>query len=393
MPNSENISLPLDEFIALPTTVPFYAWYTPSFQSYLADKPYIRLVKVLANDLAILCTNEENMETIFEELGSDFLSTYPEVYGLTFTEALQASGIAAVQQQPYLNLTGSGVIVGLVDTGIDYTNPVFRYEDGTTKIKYIWDQTAEGPQNYGVNFGTVYTSEQINEALASDDPYSIVPHSDESGHGTYLASLAAGRQSGEFIGAAPDADLIVVKLKKAAPFYLRKFLVPPEQENAYISIDIMLGLSFIFEQAGALGRPCSICLGLGTNFGGHNGQNRLENYISFLSNSVGTVISTAVGNESNARHHTQGTIENQGDVVPISVRVGENARTLSVYIWYSGWDKISFSLKSPTGEVINKIPFFVGTTYQKKLIFEKSTVNIAYHQNESRFAIVQITDV
>ena len=393
MPNTEDISLPLNEFIALPTTVPFYAWYTPAFQSYLADKPYIRLVKVLINDLAVLCTNEENMETIFEELGSDFLSTYPEVYGLTFTEALQSSGIAAVQQQPYLNLTGLGVIVGIVDTGIDYTNPVFRYEDGKTKIKYIWDQTAEGPQNYGVNFGTVYTSEQINEALESDDPYSIVPHRDENGHGTYLASLAAGRQDGEFIGAAPDTDLIVVKLKKAAPFYLKKFLVPPEQENAYISIDIMLGLSFIFEQSGALGKPCSICLGLGTNFGGHNGQNRLENYISFLSNSVGTVISTAVGNESNARHHTQGIIENQGDIVPISIRVGEEAKTLSVYIWYSGWDKISFSLKSPTGEKINKIPFFVGTTYQKKLIFEKSTVNIAYHQNESRFAIVQITDV
>ena len=187
MPNAEGISLPLDEFIALSTTVPFYAWYTPAFQSYLVDKPYIRLVKVLANDLAILCTNEENMETIFEELGSDFLSTYPEVYGLTFTEALRASGIAAVQQQPYLGLTGSGVIVGIVDTGVDYTNPVFRYEDGTTKIKYIWDQTAEGPQNYGVNFGTVYTSDQINKALASETPYSIVPHKDESGHGTYRA--------------------------------------------------------------------------------------------------------------------------------------------------------------------------------------------------------------
>lgn len=393
MPNLENIEIPISEFINLPTTVPFYAWYTPAFRSYIADKPYIRLAKVLINEVAILYTNQDNMQQIFEELGSDFLNIYPEIYGLTATDVLQASKIFSVQQQPYLRLTGQGVIIGVIDTGIDYTNPVFRYEDGTTKIKYIWDQTIPGNPEYGVNFGTVYTSEQINEALRSDDPYSIVPHRDEVGHGTYLASLAAGRSVDDFIGAAPDSELIIVKLKKAPQFYLDKFLVPPEQENAYDAIDIMLGISFVLERTGDIGDPCVMCLGLGTNFGGHNGQNRLENYISFLSNAVGIAICTGAGNESNARHHTQGVLKNQDDIVPIAVRVGEMANSLSVYIWYSGWDKISFSLKSPTGEIINKIPFFVGTTYEKKLIFEKSTVTISYHQNENRFALVQVRDV
>ena len=392
----ENINLPINEFYVLSTTVPFYAWYTPTFKAYLSDRPYIRIFKILENKIVILCTNQDNMKQIFEELGSDFLNIYPEIYGLTAREALVDSRIIQVQEQSYLNLTGKGVIVGIIDTGIDYTNPVFRYEDGTTKIKYIWDQTIiteSNSENNNICFGTLYSSEMINEALRSENPYEIVPHKDNVGHGTYLASLAAGREIGEFIGAAPDAELIVVKLRKSPKYYLDKFLVPDEQQNAYISIDIMLGINFIFEKSGELGRPCVINLSLGTNFGGHNGQNKLENYISFLANTSGVAICASAGNESNARHHTEGIIEKDGDIVPIEIRVGELARSLSVYIWYSGWDKISFSIKSPTGEVINKIPFFVGTTYEKRLIFEKSTINISYHQNESRFAIIQIRGV
>ncbi len=390
--NIEN-QMPLYEFINLPTTVAFYSWYTPAFQVFLAQRPYIRLGEVLVNEIAILYVSEDKMDEIFKELGSDFLNIYPEIYGLTGRDALEDAGILRVQQQPYLNLTGQGTVIGIVDTGIDYTNPVFRYEDGTTKIKYIWDQTVKGePNDPLIKFGKVYTKEQINEALKSEDPYSMVPHRDTVGHGTFLASIAAGRETGDFIGAAPDAELIVIKLKKASNYYLKKFLVPSEQENAYESIDIMLGLTFIINKTQPMQIPSATCLGLGTNFGGHNGQNKLENYITFISNGVGIAVCTGVGNESNARHHTQGVIQKTGDIAPIEIRVGENAKSFSAYIWYPGWDKISFSLKSPTGEVINRIPFFVGTVYERKLLFEKSTVTVLYHQNESRFAVIQVTD-
>ncbi len=385
--------MPLYEFINLPTTISFYYWYTNIFQNFLEKRPYIRLGRVLVNELAILYTNEKYMEQIFADLGSDFLNIYPEIYGLTGKEALESSGILQVQQQPYLNLTGKGTTIAIIDTGIDYTQPIFRYEDGTTKIKYIWDQTTQSePNDLDVNFGTVYTQEQINEALKSDDPYSIVPHKDTDGHGTFLASISAGRDYEDFIGAAPDADIVVVKLKKASKYYLNKFLVPPEQKNAYEAIDIILGITFAIDKTQPEQIPCAICLGLGSNFGGHNGQNRLENYITFVSNAVGIAVCTGVGNESNARHHTQGVVRKNGDIVPIEIKVGENVNNFSVYIWYPGWDKISFSLKSPTGEVINRIPFNVGTTFERKLIFEKSTVTMLYHQNESRFAVIQVTD-
>ncbi len=387
--------MPINEFIKLPTTVPFYAWYTPTFQDFLDQRPYIRLSKILMNEVAILYAPESYMEEIFKDLGSDFLNLYPEIYGLTGKEALDAAGITRVQNQPYLRLSGQGTIIGIVDTGIDYTLPVFRYEDGTTKIKYIWDQTIETSPTYGVNFGTVYTRDQINEALRSENPLEIVPHRDEVGHGTFLASVAAGRENEEedFIGAAPDAELIVVKLKKAGTFYREKFLVPKSQENAFESTDIMLGLAFIFQQSSVLKLPVVACLGLGTNFGGHNGKNRLEQYISFVSNVPGIAVCTGVGNESNARHHTEGLIEKSGDERDIDIRVGDDADSLSVYVWYEGWDKISFSLKSPTGEIINRIPFFAGTSFEKKLVIEGSTVRILYHQNESRFALIQVLNV
>lgn len=387
--------MPINEFIKLPTTVPFYAWYTPIFQDFLDQRPYIRLSKILMNEVAILYAPESYMDEIFKDLGSDFLNLYPEIYGLTSKEALEAAGITRVQNQPYLKLGGQGTLIGIVDTGIDYTLPVFRYEDGTTKIRYIWDQTIETSPTYGVNFGTVYTRDQINEALRSENPLEIVPHKDEVGHGTFLASVAAGRENDEddFIGAAPDAELIVVKLKKAGAFYREKFLVPKNQENAFESTDIMLGLAFIFQQSSVLKLPVVACLGLGTNFGGHNGKNRLEQYISFVSNIPGIAVCTGVGNESNARHHTEGLIEKSGEERNIDIRVGDDADSLSVYVWYEGWDKISFSLKSPTGEIISRIPFFAGTSFEKKLIIEGSTVRILYHQNESRFALIQVLDV
>lgn len=398
MPDSSQPSeqqMSLYDFIKLPTTVAFNAFYTQRLQNYIAKRSYIRLGRVLINDTAILYTSEDRMEEIFKDLGSDFLNIYPEIYGLTGREALDDAGITQVQRQPYLNLTGRGTIIGIIDTGIDYTQPIFRYEDGTSKINYIWDQTITTEPNHDVNYGTVYTKNQINEALKNDDPYSIVPHIDTVGHGTFLASIAAGRESkvGDFIGAAPDAELVIVKLRKASPFYLRKFLVPREQENAYESTDIMMGLTFIIDQSAPLLIPSITCIGLGTNFGAHNGSNKLESYITFISNSPGTTVATGVGNESNAQHHTQGVVKKTGDVVPIEVRVGENANSLSVYVWYPGWDKISFSIKSPTGEIVNRIPFFTGKFYQQKLVFEKSTVSVLYHQNESRFAIIQITDI
>ena len=198
--------------------------------------------------------------------------------------------------------------MGIVDTGIDYTLDTFRYEDGTSKIISIYDQTAEGEPPPGYYMGVEYTNEQINAALASDNPLEIVPVSDPSGHGTFLASIAAGREDNGFVGAAPDAELIVVKLRKARPYYLDLFSVPAEQENAFESNAIILGIDYILNRAFALGKPVAICIGLGSNFGTHTSFSIFEEYLTDISNLAGVCLCIAAGNESQARHHTMGRV-------------------------------------------------------------------------------------
>ncbi len=109
------------------------------------------------------------------------------LYGLNIDEALQDSGILVFHDYPYGELRGKGVILGFVDTGIDYTNNVFKFEDGTSRILSIWDQTIEGTPPAEYDFGAQYSIDEINAALKSPDPLSIVPSTDDNGHGTYIA--------------------------------------------------------------------------------------------------------------------------------------------------------------------------------------------------------------
>ena len=150
----------------------------------------------------------------------------PKCYTLLDTEALNEAGISQIQNYPTLKLTGKGVMIGFIDTGIDYQNPIFRNLDGTTRIAGIWDQTIqEGAPPQGFVYGTEYTEEKINEALQRENPLEVVPSKDENSHGTFLASIATGSENIEnrFKGAAPEATLGIVKLKKAKQYLKQKF--------------------------------------------------------------------------------------------------------------------------------------------------------------------------
>ncbi|HCA54019.1 MAG TPA: peptidase, partial [Ruminococcaceae bacterium] len=163
----------------LPTTVDFQVINTPRFQAYAKDKPYLHFGTELANNYIIVYTNEKYIQGLLIDLGSDFLSFYPKILSPLDSIGNDRSGITQVLNQPFLNLSGRGVIVGIVDTGIDYTKDIFRFEDGSSKILNIWDQTMDGPRSSDLYFGADFDNAAINQALESDNPQSIVPQIDE----------------------------------------------------------------------------------------------------------------------------------------------------------------------------------------------------------------------
>jgi subtilisin family serine protease len=379
-----------------PDAVDFVVRRSEYFFDQFEDNPNVIVAQRLEDRYTIAFTNVGYVDTLIEAMGTSFVSSAARVMGLLDRASLEASGIVQVQYEPYLALTGQNVLIGFIDTGIDYTLPIFRYEDGSSKIQYIYDQTIDGNPPAGFYMGTEYTNEQINYALTLGNPLEAVPSTDTVGHGTFLASIAAGRTSDDFTGAAPNSELIVVKLRKARPFYLERYAVPVEQENAYETTDFMVGVQYVVDKARELQRPVIICIGVGTNFGSHDGFSIFEEYLSNLSNLRGICICAAAGNEAQARHHTQGTIPTNGESRNIDIRVGNEGTNIYLSIWNTVGDKMSVTVVSPTGEVVGRVPARPGSSIEEKLILEPSTVRVEYYfpveGSGDQLIVVKVTD-
>lgn len=373
------ISQELYDFINAPTTLDFVARKSEYFMDFVDRHPEIVLTQTLLGRYVIGYIDIEYFDTLIDVMGTGVISVMSSVLGTLDRPALEASGIIQVHNQPYLDLKGRDVLIGFVDTGIDYTLDTFIYEDGTSKIQYIYDQTAVGEPPEGFFIGVEYDNQQINEALRSDDPFSIVPQRDNSGHGTFLASVAAGKDEGDFIGAAPAAEIIAVKLKRARPFYLNQYCVPEDQQDAFESSAVMVGIEYILTKARELNRPVVICLGIGTNFGSHDGYSIFEEYLSGIATFKGVCVCVAAGNESQERHHTQGIINMPGESQNIDLRIGSRAGNVCLSIWNSVSDRFSVSVRSPSGELISRIPAKAGTEFNSRLVLEPTQINVQYH--------------
>jgi subtilisin family serine protease len=304
---------------------------------------------------------------------------FPTLYTLLENENLQESGILQLQNNPVLQLQGEGVILGIIDTGIDYTNDCFRGSDGSTRILEIWDQEDQsGTLPEGIDYGSVYTQEDINRALQSADPYEIVPSRDKSGHGTQIASIAGGSTDEQrgWRGAAPKADLAVVRLKPAKKYLKEYFMVNPDI-TAYQENDIMLGVRYLNELAFREKKPLVICIALGSNKGGHEGTSPLSSFLTTVGARSGRCIVIAGGNEANQRHHYYGTLKEENQYEEVELRVAENEYGLMMELWSSTPDVLSISLISPAGEEIPRITTSRGTR-QYDFLFEQTVVYIDF---------------
>lgn len=303
----------------------------------------------------------ENKITDIEDLGLTVVDIETNtILTLSQISPLSAAKIDTIRENPYLRLNGRGVLVGILDTGIDYLNEEFMREDDTSRIFRIWDQTIQGDKYiYDLNYGTEYTEEQITEAIKlkknGGNPYSIVGTTDTIGHGTAMASIIGARGiNPDLKGAAPDCEFVIVKLVPANKSELERAYVDTNVPS-YTPWSILLGIRYIGSVAKAANRPVVIYIPLGTNMGSHSGNGIIESSIYNYSGRIGTVIITPTGNQGNTETHTEGEIEKTGDYKDIQIRVGANQKRLPIEIWINQPNRVILSIISPSGEIISDL--------------------------------------
>lgn len=319
-------------------------------------------VTELMNGYAVLTIEEKQIEN---------LARFPEIEFIEkpkrlFFEAENGRRVSCIDsvQRPPLSLSGRGVLVGIIDSGIDYTNPNFCNADGTTRIRALWDQSIQGKPPVGYALGTEYTQEQINMALAQEGSIEskkeIVPSSDTSGHGTAVAGVAAGNGRGSegmrYRGVAYESELIVVKLGNA------------RTDGFPRTTELMQAVDYVIRKALEYRMPVAVNISFGNTYGSHDGTTLLERFIDAASDVWKNVICVGSGNEGNSAGHTWGRM-NEEEEAEVQLGVQMNEPALNLQIWKSYVDEIEISVVSPSGvhagpfkEILGAQRFVIGGT-------------------------------
>ena len=260
------------------------------------------------------------------------------------------------QKKQSFPLLGKGVLIGIVDSGIDYENPDFRNTDGTTRILALWDQTIQnGKPPEGYHIGTEFTSEQINEALSmevKEERYRIVPSRDTSGHGTAVAGIAAGNgrgsKNGKYRGAAPEAGLLIVKMGGAGETGFPR------------TTQLMRGVDYIVRKAEELKKPVAINISFGNTYGSHDGTSLLERYLNTVSERWKNVICVGSGNEGTTAGHAAGEYR-KGVMTEVQLAVQQREKSFSLQIWKSYVDEVTITIVDPSGNHSGRLEEKEGT--------------------------------
>lgn len=304
------------------------------------------------------------------------------------------SGIYQTQNNEYLNLTGRDVIVGIIDTGIDYLHEEFMDALGESRILEIWDQTIEGDYGNENLFGTIYTKEQINSAIKlknnGGDPYSIVPSRDTVGHGTAMAGITSSSGYGVVRGGAPDSDLVIVKLKEIS----NKFKEYLDFDTAndmpiYDEVSIHLALRYLKKVKSKYNKPMVVLIPLQTNGGDHSGNTILENQINDYSENLGFIVVVPSGNQANKQIHATGVIQKTGEEGLIELFVDKGQKKLRINLYVENFARASIIIVSPSGERTQKFKLNFGKIYDFKFLFEETTIKIFCEIEENSISILQ----
>lgn len=300
-------------------------------------------IEELIAGYAIVTLPESLIQTFTELNEVEYVEKPKRLYFATL-QGRRASCIPQVAiREPFL--TGKNVLIAVIDSGIDYRSQEFINRTGS-RIRYLWDQTLIPSENIGsppdgYSIGVEFSQEKINEALQSPYPESLVPSFDTSGHGTAVAAIAAAGGNlldGRLQGAAPESELIVVKLGSPVP------------DSFPRTTELMRALTYVIQKAVELERPIAVNLSFGNTYGSHDGTSILERFIDNVSEIGRTVICVGSGNEGAAGGHVSGQLrQGESTIGRAELNVGNYQSSVNVQLWKEYVDRFRVVLISPSG--------------------------------------------
>ncbi|EOU2032509.1 peptidase S8 [Clostridium perfringens] len=303
-------------------------------------------VEDLGYGFGILIIKVNDLNRIIELEGLQYIEL-PKILYTSAYDSNRASCIPAVWNN--YNLTGEGILVGFLDTGIDYTHNAFKDDEGNTRIEYIYD----------LENGVVYDKNKINEALKSEDPFSIVPEIDLSGHGTHVAGIACagGNINFDNYGVAYKSSIAMVKI------------TGENSLRAALSTQLMRGLKFLMDKSNEINKPLVVNISLSTNDGSHNGSSLLEKYIQTFTQLQKAVIVVAAGNEGNSAHHVGGKMKKEED---LDLNIGDGEKGIILDFFKPVLVDVSVEVISPTG--ISTGPMELSESYKERFVGREKIV-------------------
>ncbi|WP_423753631.1 S8 family peptidase [Clostridium perfringens] len=338
----------------------------------------------ITDTLGVVSTPPQYLKQLRKDVPSILYIQTRVPYVLQEVSPQETDNISTIVNNPYLGLDGSGVIVGIVDTGIDYLNKEFMREDDTSRILTIWDQKSTKKPNDSVYVGSIFTNEDINNAIKSKsdggNPYDIVDSRDEIGHGTKLASIVGARGYNRTIkGIAPNCDFAIVKLLTSLSYEKAFRENGIESIPVYNEAEIIAGIEYLKNYAISVNRPLVICLAIGCTEASHDGRGLFSRYLTTIGSIRGVAVVAGVGNEGSSQGHASGVIELENSVEKVELSIPREIKNFNLAFWIQRPNIVSLNIKSPSGEESSFIDAKISLERSFKFILTDTSVNINYY--------------